>query len=324
MQITRQLGGLVLMPLILASACKSAEKPDEFIHAVAKAAQGEPAALFDALPPSYQKDAQGVVAAFAAKVPERAWDDSFVLAGKAVRVFETKKEFILAHPALAGTVKPEDAAKAWDPTVRTLSTLVKSDLSTVAGLKKLDLRKFLAGPVAAIVEDIVKTAEIASTVVPRAGAPKIGDLRAKLTTMKTTVEKVDGDKASVKIEMEGEKLETQEMVKIEGKWIPKELAAAWPGAINGAKMAIAAIQIEPEMLVQFNGMKGMIDPALDGLLAAKTQDEFNAQIDAVMKATIGKPGAQVAEAAEPAPTPPPEAAAKPAKGKKSKRSRNRQ
>lgn len=319
MQITRQLGGLVLMPLILASACKSAEKPDEFIHAVAKAAQGEPAAIFDALPPSYQKDAQGVVAAFAAKVPERAWDDSFVLAGKAVRVFETKKEFILAHPALAGTVKPEDAAKAWDPTVRTLSTLVKSDIHTVAGLKQLDLRKFLAGPIASIVGDIITTAEAASSVVP-AGAPKIGDLRAKLTTMKTTVEKVDGDKASVKIEMEGEKLEIQEMVKIEGKWIPKELASAWPGAINGAKMAIASIQIEPEMLVQFNGMKGMIDPALDGLLAAKTQDEFNAQIDAVMKATIGKPGAQVAEATE---TPPPEAAAKPAKSKKSKRSRNR-
>ena len=315
MRSVRYFAGAIAVPLVFAVACSKGEKPDAFVTATAKAVAGEPQAIYDALPASYQKDVNDVVAAFAAKVPDKAWDDAFGVLGKTVKVLETKKEFVLGHPALKGMVKPEDVAKGWDPAVHTVSTLVNSDIKTVAGLKKLDMRAYLAGPIASIMNDLEKAADVASGAMPGKGAPKLSELRAKAKSMKTTIVKEEGDKATIKIEVEGEKEEITEMVKVEGKWIPKELADAWPKGIAEAKATIEKIKVEPAMLVQFNAMKGVLDPALDGLLAAKTQDEFNAQIDGVMKGVMGSMGGRPAggEVAE-APVPPPSDEAAPEVG----------
>ncbi|MFO0725272.1 MAG: hypothetical protein U1E65_15930 [Myxococcota bacterium] len=305
--------GALAVPLALASACSKSEKPDAFIVATQKAAAGEPQALFDALPASYQKDAQGVVAAFAAKIPAQPWNDSFSLLAKLSKVFETKKDFVLGHPALKGMVKPEDVAKGWDPLVHMVSTVANSDIKTADGMKKLDIRAYMAGPLAQVIADFEKAAEVAANVPGGgAGAAKFSKMKNSLKTAKITIEKEEGDHATVKVEMEGEKTETTEMVKVEGKWIPKELADGWPKAMAEAKAGIEKMNVEPAMIAQFNAMKGMIDPALDGLLAAKTQDEFNAQIDGVMKAVMGsRGGARGGEIAE-APAgdvPPPDVAA---------------
>jgi len=281
------------LPLVVATAfaCKSEEKPDAFMNATLQAANGQPRALWDALPPTYQKDVNDVVAAFAAKVPAEPWDQSFVIGGKLAQVLETKKTFVLGHPAVAqGPIKAEDITKAWDPAVRMIGALVNSEIKTVEGLKKLDVGKFMAGTMATVIKEGMATAEAAGSAIPGDGADKIAKLKAQMKDVKITVEKQEGDKATIKIVAPGEKDEMIEMVKVEGKWLPKDMVDAWPGAIASAKAGIAAITVEPAMLVQFAMMKGMITPVLDGLLAAKTQDEFNAQIDGAMKAMMGGPG----------------------------------
>ena len=121
--------------------------------------------------------------------------------------------------------------------------------------------------------------------------PNLASVRGDLRNAKFTIEKVEGDKASVKTEVEGQKPETDEVVKVEGKWVPKALVDAWPGTIAEAKAIVGRIQIDPAQLVQFGMMKGLFEPVLDGLLAANSQDDFNAQIDAAMKAVAGGPGA---------------------------------
>lgn len=280
--------GLAL--LATTGACKSDDGPDAFVKASIKAVDGEPQAIWKALPESYQKDVQGLVSAFAEKMNAQVYDDGFRLAGKLVKVLETKKDFVLGHPQVQGVVKAEDVSKGWDPAVRSLATLMASDIGTVEGLKKLDVEKFLAGPIAAVMEDLLKAAEVAAAQMPSKGAPNLADMRTQLRASKVTVEKVEGDQATVRIEIPGEKPEVEEMVKVEGKWIPKKLADAWPAAMVQAKAAVAGMKIEPAMVVQFNGLKGVVDPVLDGLLAAKTQEEFNGHIDSVMKAFMPNMG----------------------------------
>lgn len=313
---------LLAVSVLASSACSRGEKPDAFVQAGLKAVGGQPRALWDALPPTYQKDANAVVAAFAAKVPEKPWNEAFATAAKVVKVLETKKTFVLGHPALqGGPVKPEDAGKAYDPAVRMLGALVHSDIKTVQGLKALDLGKFVEGPLAAALKEILTLAESVGSAVPGNGGAKLAELRGKLKDVKVTVESQADDKASVKIETPGEAPEVQEMVKVENKWLPKDLAAEWPTGVLAAKAAISTIEVDPAMIAQFDTMKAGIDPVLDGLLAADSQEAFNAQVEAAMKSFMGGPPreAPVPEEAVAEEAPPAEEKAK-AK-KKSRRGR---
>ncbi len=290
MRILRQWVAPLAVPLFAVSlgACSGGDKPDAFVQAGLQAANGKPRALWDALPAGYQKDTTDVIGAFAAKVPEQPYNDGFVIAGKVVKVLETKKAFVLGHPALqGGPVKAEDVGKGWDPAVRILSTVVNSDLKTVQSLKTLDVGKFMEGPVAAIVKDAIALTEAVGTAIPAQGAQKLADLKSKLKDVKVTVESKTDDKASVKVEGPGEAPSVEEMVKVEGKWVPKELVDEWPTAVAGAKAAISTIEVDPAMVVQFNAMKGAVEPVLDGLLAADSQEAFNAQVDALMKGVMG-------------------------------------
>lgn len=307
--------------LFATMACKSEDGPDSFVRSAVKAAEGEPQALWTALPESYQKDVQGLLQSFAGGMNEQLWNDGFKIAQKTVKVLETKRELILGHPRLKGVLTDDEVAKGWDPAVRVLSALVNSDIKSLEGVKKLDVEKFLGGPVASMLEDAMKTAELAAAKMPGPDAKELTSFRSKLKTAKISVEKKDGDTATVKIEVEGEEPELQEMVRVEGKWIPKELADQWPGAIAQAKLAVAALKIGPETVVQFNMMKGMIDPVLDGLLQAKTQEEFDAQIAAVMKALGGRGAGMDQPADDPGLEEAQEAPAEPKKKKRSRKKR---
>jgi hypothetical protein len=311
MRTTRRHAPTAILLLCLAPACSKGDKPDAFVQASLKAASGEPQALWNALPKSYQEQGKALVVEFAGKMNEQLWNDGFGILQKATKVLVTKKDFVLGYPALASApVKVEDVAKGADPAIRTLDRLVHSDLATLEGLKKLDIERFLAGPVAASTADLTQAFEVAAAA---SRSPDMPGLLGKVKSAKVTVESTEGDSAKVKVEVEGEKPETLEMVKVEGKWIPRELAQAWPAAIAKAHAEIAQIKIEPEMVAQFTAMKGPVDATLTGLLAAKTQAEFNAQVDGLLGGLIGgRSRPQIAQASpdDSAPAPAPKKAAK--------------
>ncbi|MBI3178222.1 MAG: hypothetical protein HYZ27_01090, partial [Deltaproteobacteria bacterium] len=214
MKLVRNVWTIAALALVGLAACKSEEKPDAFIQATLKAVEGEPQAVWNALPASYQKDVNDLLAQFGGKMHPQIWNDGFALAQKVVTVLEKKREFILAHPTVAQLVKKEDVDTGWEPTVRVLSHLVNSDLNTLDGVKSLDVEKFLGSTVADVMDDVEKAGAVAAKAAPMRGAPNVSDLRSKLKTAKVSVESVEGDTAKVKIEVEGEKPEIQEMVKV--------------------------------------------------------------------------------------------------------------
>jgi hypothetical protein len=272
----------VAFALVGLTACSKKNEPDSFVKASIEAVGGKPQALWSALPKSYQGDVQGVLTNFGGKMNADLYNDGFVVVGKVVKLLDTQQKFILARPELQGPIDVKDIEKGWAPTVRVLSRITESDIKTLEGVSKLDVEKFLSGPIAQSIQDLTQVAEIAAKSAPMPDKD-VGSLLAKLKAAKITIEKSDDKSATVKIEVEGEKPETIEMVKVEDKWIPKELEQAWKPMIAQANAAIAGIQLDAKTVTQVKSFKGMVEPTLDALLAAKTQEEFDGHLNTALE-----------------------------------------
>jgi hypothetical protein len=220
------------------------------------------------------------------------WNAGASIAKKAVQVLQQKKEFILAHPDLAQA--PVDTAaitQNWDPLVDVLATIVNSELADLEKLKTFDMGAFLDGTGKTLGEKMVAIAKAAGDQdLPVAGFPAVpvdaqalsGIADAKISTVKT-----DGDTATIRIEKDGE-FEEHELVRVEGKWLPKEMVEKWDESIASAKLAMSTVmgvglQENKEQALAGMTMVGLV---LNGLLATQTQEEFNQAIDDLKKQFI--------------------------------------
>ncbi|MBN1961704.1 MAG: hypothetical protein JW841_12215 [Deltaproteobacteria bacterium] len=272
---------IITLATFILTGCSSSEQPDAMVHAAVEAANGKPQALWASLPASYQNDVKGLVTALAEKLDPKVWDEAFLLAQKATKVAQDKKDFILQMPQLQMVKIDPDG---YDAMVKILTTLANSEVKTVAGLKAIDIENFLSGTISGLMSDLIKASKAAAKAKKATGVVSNLD---KFKSAKTTVVSVDGDKAVVKIEIEGEKPTEEEFVKVEGKWIPKKLADSWAASIERAKASIAKIKFEPQMITMFQQMKTKIEEVLDKLAATKTKDEFNAALTQAMQAMPG-------------------------------------
>lgn len=322
----RPIYGMALPAFVVALAITGCnkEKPDTFMHALVEAVNGKPQAVWNELPASYQKDVKGLTDALAVKIDAKLWDDAFATLKKVGAVAQEKRTFVLALPQLK---QMEVAPEGYDAAVKIIATIASSDISTHAGLKALNIEKFLSGTMATLITDIVKAGDVAAKA---ARGPNTSSQISKLNKMKTSVESISGNSAKVRIEMEGEQPTTEEFVKVEGKWIPKRLADSWATTIQAAKASIEGYQIPTEAAAAMSKTLATVNTALDTLRATKTEEEFNTQLGVVMQSFM--PGAPPKEVSEPAMTdaatkneaapqsaPTPNVRAKKAKGKKGAR-----
>jgi hypothetical protein len=111
---------------------------------------------------------------------------------------------------------------------------------------------------------------------------------AEYKAAKFTLVKVEGDKATINVEVPNQQIEPVEMVKVEGKWIPQELADVWPAKIQEAKDSLEKIDTsqmqknKAPLMAQIN----MIDAQLNVLLDAKTEKSFNDQLSGLVIAAM--------------------------------------
>lgn len=256
------------------------DTPKEAIEAIAKSVgEGKPQAVWVALPPKYQADVKGLITDFASKMDKELWDKSFVVLGKVTKLAKDKKDFILNHPELAAgpladKAKKDEAVKEWDAVVQIFEIIVKSDISTIDGLKKLDPEKFLGDTGAKLMAQSKRVASIA-------GKKEEYNKVESLKDAKVTVVKSEGTKATLKIEIPGEPAKEEEFVKVDGKWLPAEMVEGWDDAIKEAKKSIGEMKFDGPQKAQFLGILGQVETVLDELLAAKTQEEFNTSVKKV-------------------------------------------
>lgn len=261
--------------------------PDGTVQTVVRSmGEGKPQAVWTALPKSYQSDVKGLITDFAGKMDKEVWDKSFVVLGKVTKLAKDKKDFILNHPflgmtPLADKAKKDEAIKNWDAVVQLFDIIVKSDIKTVDGLKNLDPEKFLGDTVAKLMAESKRIAAVADK---QAEVNKF----EKMKEAKVTVVSSDDKTAKVKIEIPGEQeVEELELTKVEDKWLPAKMVAEWSQTIKNGKEQIADIKIEGKDKVKIMDGLTQVDAALDDLLAAKTQDDFNAAVGKTMGTVTG-------------------------------------
>ena len=199
-------------------------------------------AVWDALPSSYQSDVNDLIHTFAANMDADVWRAGTGLVKKVIRVLKEKKEFILKQPALAQSpVDTTTMTENWDPMVGVLETIAASDLADLQKLKTLDVGVFLDGTGKKIAEQLAALAKAADDKklsltefpgVPVDAMPLAGIGNAKFSTVK-----IEGDTATLRIENEG-KTEDQEVVRVDGKWLPKKMVDQWSEQMQSAKTAL--------------------------------------------------------------------------------------
>jgi len=275
--VIRFLTALCMLVLVLPACSGKSETPDVVVMNIAKSLDaGHPEAAWDAFPPSYQTDIDSVRILFASRMDKELYDRGFQVFGKLVSVLKTKKDFILAHPMAAGMMQQAEP-QTYDAMVTALESFAKSDLSTLDGVSRLNIRTFLASSGGDLSRQIISLSKL------NAGdKPKI----EKLSDIQVTVVKSEKDRATLAIKA-GEETDEQEWVMVEGRWIPEEMAQGWKPGVADVKKKLAELTITPEQKTQGLMIMGMAETAMDQILKTTTQEEFNQVLQGVLGPMMG-------------------------------------
>jgi hypothetical protein len=259
--------------LAIVSGCGGAEKtPDAVVLQVTKAINdNQPQVLFQALPDSYQKDINSLVSDAAKKMDGEIWTEGRGLIQSILTIAKTKKELILNTQMLASAPDKEALNKSWDESIGVLTMLLDSDLADLDQLRKGNVANLLADSGSKIMK---KAAEL------YASQPDQADnILKKISGIKATVVSQEGDSAKVKIETEGETPEEIDFVRVEGKWIPKDLADGFATQIAEIRENLAELDYTTEegkaTKTQILGQIAMVKTVLEQAEAAQTSADFD-------------------------------------------------
>jgi hypothetical protein len=252
------------------------DSPDGTVETVLKKSlDGKPQIIWAAMPESYKKDVNSLVGNFAQKMDQDLWNKAFVIASKTVDVAKTKKDFILANPMASQIFgeKSKELKENWSSVAQILEIIVNSDIAKLEKLKTFDGGKFLSSTVS---ELILKSKDLKKLIKDDAPTDMEG---VTIETVKT-----NGKTATVKITDKEGKAETFTMIKVEGRWVPEELAKEWPDFIKQAQEGIAEIsgeemkQNKPKVLAAMAAAESVVDQ----LKSAKTQAEFDTVVQGLL------------------------------------------
>ncbi len=276
---------LAMLMSLLLGGCgkdtpKTPETPTGAIQAVTQGLnEGKPAVVWEAMPASYQTDLTDMAHTFATKMDAEIYDKAFGILGKVTNVLKTKRDFIL-NSALTqnAPVDKEKLTTNWNGVVDLFTAITASDVKTLENLKTIDIGKFLQNDGAKIFSTLRTVASIQE-----------GNPLEKLADIKVELVQSEDDSATVKITAPDEEEEEIDMIKVEGKWIPKEMAEDWSNMITDGKasledMAQNALAEKKPMVI---GMMAGVEAAIDQLAQSKTQAEFDKVIGGLMGSMMG-------------------------------------
>lgn len=267
-----------------AAPATAAEAPDVYIQNLLKEiSQGNGAAIWKALPEDYQGDVEDLVEEFAKNMDADVWDGAFKVVGKLAKVMKDKKEFIFASELSKAAPPPQidEAKKNWDSVVDAINSIATSDISTLEGLKDLDAEEFFEKTGNKVVGGLLKASE---------NTPQAAEGLKKLKAAKVTLVSKEGDDAVLKFETEGEEPKEEKYTLVDGKWLPAKMVDDWDDSIEKAKAGLAKVKLPAETKAQVMQFIGIGNSLLDSLLAAKTQEEFDAALKSIQGLIPGAGG----------------------------------
>lgn len=256
------------------------DSPDGTVIAVAEAIQNNHAEiLWTALPESYQSDITEITTTFAEKMDPAVYDRAFAIAMRAIEVLDDRKEIILASETFKSTgADSGDIQEGLSNALVFADTLKVSEIATVAGLGSVNWEQFLA--------------TTGNEFLKQAAAIESEDDDNPLNSLDSLkVETIDvsEDRAMLRISSDDHESEDVEMAKVEGRWIPAELADDWDRSIEEARQNLAEITPETmaEKKTQIMMFFGMADGLIEQIASLQTPEEFDAAIGPMLAPLMG-------------------------------------
>ncbi len=278
----------------------------------------DPKLLWEMLPPSYQTDVTNLIHDFVNNMDQQIWDKLFELLQQAGLLLNEKQDLITAmiEESLGGSgASPEEMQQSIEMMGEMLKTLVESDLGKHEKAKSMDPGKFLDETGKDLFKLIAETSKLEE------GDPWNTDIKAKLKDIKVEVISEESDTATISVsgmpdlpdideltaqlpdfdnsgmpELSMLKNGEQEVVKIEGKWIPKVMADGWKKTMTEASERINTDLkdlLGPEEKKQIMNILNAVQVGMTGATKAKTQQELQmAMMQAVMGALMSAGGGE--------------------------------
>lgn len=248
-----------------------AESPEDAVMAVTNGiADGRIYVIWDALPASYQRDLEEIVHEFARAMDADIWNQSFALLSKTANVLENQRDNILAMPNVQQDpdFDVEMARQNWHHVLAPFRTIASCELSDVNELSRIDLRQFMGTTGAQLFAQIERLSEISGD----DASSKIASLR----NIRATLVSREGERAMVQIDVPGEQPKTEAFVRVEGKWIPEDMARDWKDEMAEARRELANMsnQKMQEAKPQVMALLGSLDGFLDQLDMAQSPEQF--------------------------------------------------
>jgi hypothetical protein len=279
------------------------DSPDGTARAVAAGlADRHPEVLWQALPPSYQKDITEITHAFAGRMDPAVWDAAFGLGRKASAILRDKKALFLGTEMLQATGDDRQRIEAgWDSVVSVLDSFFSSDVTRLETLKTIDWERYLATTGRQLMG---QAAEVSKA---RGDNAYEREFAGKLQQTKVELVSRDGDQAVVRMTAPGEEPEELPLVRVEGRWVPAEMAADWDAKVSAARDKLASITDEEiaQGSAQAMALIGMVDAMVTELAAVETADQLNEKLKGMFGPLLGgfmQPGEDEAIIEEPAAT----------------------
>lgn len=260
------------------------DSPDGTVRAVAQAlSEQHPEVIWQALPPTYQKDITEITHTFASRMDPTVWNAAFDLGRKTVRIMRDKKDIILSSSMLenAGD-KREDIAGGWDTMVGALDSFFESDITRLETLKAIDWERYLSTTGRELMA-------LAAERSKAAGDDSYQRELAKLTDTKIEVLSRDGDQATLRLSAPDEEPEEVQLTRVEGRWVPTEMAQDWDQNMAEAKAKLASLTDEEIQQGSMQAMMviGMVDGMLTQLESVQTAEELEAAIEGALGPMLG-------------------------------------
>lgn len=256
------------------------DTPDGTVAAVAeKLVNHHPEIVWAALPESYRADITELTSTFAERMDPEVYDRVMAVANRAVEVLQQKKDLILASEAFeSAQIDREDFDRSMTAGITVAQTLLSSDISTLAGLGAINWQQYLATTGRTLMEQ-------AEEIEIEEGEDPMADLE----TLEVEIVEIGDDTAKLRLVTADDEPEEIDLVRVEGRWIPAEMAAKWPEAMAGARHKLD--EMTPEKVAEMKGQAlmglAMAEGVIEQIAATETVEEFDAAVGPMLQAIMG-------------------------------------
>jgi hypothetical protein len=246
-----------------------------------------PEILWEALPPSYRQDVTELTTLFVQTMDAEVYDRAFAVLNRAVEVLQDKKDLVLQSSTLAATgVDPDQVDRLWTSSLSFAGTFLNSEISTLDGVGALDWEQYLATTGHNLMNEAAEF--------PRETEV---DPYAMLASAEAEVVTATDETATLRVTVPDEDPEEIELVRVEDRWIPAEMARRWPDAVATAREQLQSLTPE-----QIDGLKmqamigiGVAEGVVEQVAAVESIEEFDAMMGPMLESVLGMVMAAIPE-----------------------------